>query len=491
MKDAYLKSVVSGFAFGIITRSLFVFSAAFVSLICLFGVIFIFYYFVFKKKIVYIFVSLFILSFVFGVFRFHISDKPFYVSALYPMDAKYLSLHGIINSDPEHKESSTEFILLVDRMEGVSIKHKEKVLVRDSIFSKVEYGDEIIISGILKRPESFTNQLGKTFDYVSYLKKDGIDFTLGVKTLNVVSSGNGNFLKESLFSFKKWIDKTINKNMAPPESSLLSGILLGTRSAMSKELKDAFIETGTIHIVALSGYNVTIVAEAVMKVFSNILPFFASIGAGILAIVLFAIMTGAGSTVVRASIMAILVLLARATGRAADIGRALALAGICMVLVNPWVLVYDVSFQLSFLATIGLVYLTPKVEERMKRLSNRLGLRTVVASTVATNIFVLPFIVYQMGIFSIVALPVNVLILPTIPFAMLFGVFTIAFGAISTTAALPVSFATHSILTYVLSIIKTFASFSFASISVSHVPFITVLISYTLLCYFMFRIKFI
>jgi competence protein ComEC len=144
---------------------------------------------------------------------------------------------------------------------------------------------------------------------------------------------------------------------------------------------------------------------------------------------------------------------------------------------------------LSFLATIGLVYLTPKVEERMKRLSNRLGLRTVVASTVATNIFVLPFIVYQMGIFSIVALPVNVLILPTIPFAMLFGVFTVAFGAISTAVALPISFATHAVLAYVLGMIKTFASFSFASVAVSHVPFAAVLVSYALLCYIMFRKK--
>src|SRR3989338_2386576 len=146
---------------------------------------------------------------------------------------------------------------------------------------------------------------------------------------------------------KKFLEK-MNFAIKSPENLLMSGLILVEKASFSQELRKSFVDTGTIHIIALSGYNVTIVAEWFMKLFS-FLPKNLGIGMGIFTILLFVLMTGGSSTAIRAGIMATLVLVARATGRNYDVARALILAGVFMILLNPFVLVYDVSFQLSFI----------------------------------------------------------------------------------------------------------------------------------------------
>ncbi|MEJ0001625.1 MAG: ComEC/Rec2 family competence protein [bacterium] len=106
------------------------------------------------------------------------------------------------------------------------------------------------------------------------------------------------------------------------------------------------------------------------------------------------------------------------TGRTYDIGRALVLAGVLMILANPMLLAYDVSFQLSFLATVAVVFLSPKIEKYFLWVTPRFGLRDIVSVTVAAYLFVLPFILYEMGNLSLVALPANILVLPFVPVTM-------------------------------------------------------------------------
>jgi len=181
-------------------------------------------------------------------------------------------------------------------------------------------------------------------------------------------------------------------------------------------------------------------------------------------------MTGGSATVVRASLMAILVIVARATGRLYDITRALLLAGFLMILHNPKILVFDTSFQLSFLSTLGLIYLSPTIEKRLGFITEKLQLRQIAAATIATQIFVLPLLLYQMGQLSLVALPANLLILPTIPWTMLFGFLAGAIGFVSQIIALPFAFIAYILLTFQLKIVAFFATLSFASISIPYFP---------------------
>ena len=187
-----------------------------------------------------------------------------------------------------------------------------------------------------------------------------------------------------------------------------------------------------------------------------------SLGGG--SIILFSIMTGAGATVVRASLMALLALLARATGRIYEITLALLFAGFAMLLYNPKILIFDPSFQLSFLATLGLIHLSPLLEKHLKFLPKTFGLRDIVSATLATQILVLPLLLYMMGKFSIVSLPVNLLVLPFIPLTMLFGFLAGTTGFISTILSFPFAFIAHLFLWYELKVVKIASAIPFASI---------------------------
>jgi len=269
-----------------------------------------------------------------------------------------------------------------------------------------------------------------------------------------------------------------------PENLLMGGLILGEKSSFDQAMRQSFVNTGTIHIVALSGYNVTIVAEWIMKVFS-FLPKNFGIGMGIFAIILFIIMTGGSSTAIRAGIMATLALVARATGRNYDVARALLLAGVFMILLNPFLLVFDVSFQLSFIATVAVIFFAPRIEKYFMWVPKSFGLRDIVSVTCAAYIFVFPFILYKMGNFSLVALPANVLILPFIPFTMLLGFLTGFAGLIWYVFAVPLGFISYLFLHYELGVVSFFSNLPFATFSFPNFPLWLTLIIYT---YFIYRL---
>ena len=224
-----------------------------------------------------------------------------------------------------------------------------------------------------------------------------------------------------------------------------------------------------------------------MKFFKLFLTQTWSISLGIISIILFAIMTGAGSTIIRASIMAILALIARATGRTYAATRALLLAVFIMVILNPFILFYDVSFQLSFIATFGIIHLAPKMEKYFKWLPKILDLPSIAATTAAAYIFVLPFLLYKMGVLSIVALPVNILILPFIPLTMLFGFIAGLLGLVSNIIALPLTFISHLLLGYELAIIKWFSSLNFAAVNIGQFSLALVCFIYLIYLWIIFK----
>jgi competence protein ComEC len=323
---------------------------------------------------------------------FYIKDAP---KILERYVGEKVEFSGLIIDEPEMKEYSQKLVIELEESQ-----EKVKVLVTAPMGEDFKYGDKVKIKGKLVEPENFTTDTGKEFDYINYLKKDGIYFLINYAEVEVLSSGNGNIIKSKLFAFKEKFLEKINFSITEPESLLMGGLILGEKASFSEELRQKFIDTGTIHIVALSGYNITIVAEWVMKIFA-FLPQHFGIGVGIFSIILFILMTGGASTAVRAGIMAVLVLIARATGRTYDVGRALLLTAVIMIIFNPMILRYDVSFQLSFIATVGVIYFTPKIERYFMWVTKRFGLRDMISVTTAAYIFVLPFIVYKMGNLSL------------------------------------------------------------------------------------------
>jgi competence protein ComEC len=392
---------------------------------------------------------------------------------------KVVTFEGIVDDDPD--------IRLKNQHLDVKLKEQDVTILtlvgRDV---EVAYGDEVKVSGILEVPENFITTSGKEFNYKRYLANQDIYFTINNASIEILSHNNGSKLKTLLYKIKNAFIKNINQIIPIPESDLGNGLILGIRGGFDSDTKNEFISTGTIHIIALSGYNVTIVAENVMKIFSLIFSQVVSIIFGIIIIILFIIMSGASSTAIRAGIMATIMLLGRMTGRSYDAGRALVIAGLLMVANDPRVLV-DMSFQLSFIATGGVLFVTPKVMNWFKFLPMRFGVRETLATTVAATISVLPILLYLTGILSLVSIPANILILLFIPTAMLLIFITGISGFISPFIAIPFGFISYLILWYILSVIHYLGTLSFASVTIHSFPLLLTIAIYIFLLWWVFR----
>lgn len=408
-------------------------------------------------------------------FFFFISKPPSYNNAI----GKTIILQGIVSEDPD--------IRLKNKHLNIKLKDQDvNILVFVGREVEVNYGDNITARGVLEEPENFTTVSGKEFNYKRYLANQDIYYLIKNADIKIVSIGNGSQIKSLLYKLRNLFIKNINKVIPMPESDLANGLILGVKGGFDEEINNEFISTGTIHMIALSGYNVSIVAEGVMKTFNLIFSQMISIIFGIIIILLFIVMTGASSTAIRAGIMATIMLLGKMTGRKYMAGRALIIAALLMVAYDPRVL-SDMSFQLSFVATGGVLFLTSKTLNWFKFIPLRFGFREMVASTIAATISVLPILLYLTGVLSLVSLPANFLILLLIPTVMLFIFITGILGFISPLLAIPFGYITYLMLLYILSIIHFFGTLPFASITIQSFPLLLTISIYIFLLWLIFR----
>lgn len=480
MRDRIFYSICFGFILGVLVASLFKVNFSFNILILFLSCISLIYFYVFINKWGVI-TSFFFLFISLGILYFNFFTE----------DSKYLFLDnkvgqrveflGVIVDDVIKKPNTQNFILQVENQE----KQNTKILVSTNSKDDFQYGDVVLVSGKLDKPNNFITDNNKEFDYINYLKKDGVFYLISFSSVEVVDTEEGNRIKSFLFKVKNSFLEKIYFIIPPYESNLLGGLILGERASFPEELTESFIKTGTIHIVALSGYNVSIIAEWFIKLLS-FLPFIVSLYGAIFVIILFVLMTGAYATSVRAGIMAILVLIAKITGRNYDVLRALVLTSVLMILFNPYTLYFDISFQLSFIATIAVIFFTPKIEKYFLWLPKKLNIRDIISVTFSAYIFVLPFILYKMGNLSLVALPSNFLVLPLIPPIMLLGFITGIFSYIFTPIAFLFGYITYLLLKYELGIINFLGSLSFSSVNIPNFPLFLSLLIYLYLIYFIF-----
>lgn len=466
MKSTLVLVFVIAFATG-------VFLASLISLSYYFGLLFIFLGLIIwplNKK--FLFFSLALVAFGAGFFWYEYrSLVPESVFVLEKNIGEKIILQGVIIEEPDERENYTR---LVFQAEGA------KILLLANRYPVFKYGDKVEVGGLLQKPEILDNPTAGSaqgFDWPAYLAKDDIYLEMFYPDIKFVSANQGSWAKRQLLLFKEKILFNISRVIPEPHSALLGGLTFGAKRSMPADLLEDFRKTGIVHIVVLSGYNVTIVADAIMRFFS-FLPVSMGIGLGALGIVGFAVMAGASATVVRASIMALLVLLARATGRIYEISVALFVAGFLMVLHNPKILRFDASFQLSFLAAMALIYLAPQVEKKLMFLPKKWKIREVITATISTQIFVLPLLLYKTGLFSAVGLPVNLLVLFSVPATMFFGFFTAATGFLSYFLSVPFGWISYVFLAYQLKVVELFSNLPFSSFIFSEFPLWLMLLVY-------------
>ncbi|HEY4498311.1 MAG TPA: ComEC/Rec2 family competence protein [Candidatus Paceibacterota bacterium] len=277
--------------------------------------------------------------------------------------------------------------------------------------------------------------------------------------VRVIDQNQGNLIKSSLFKLKEKLVSNINSVLSQEKAALLSGLLFGERSEFTNEFEEALQKSGTTHIVALSGYNIAIIGTTLAGVLAGIIGRRKAFYFSVATIPAFVLMTGAQSSAVRAGIMGLILLLAQNQSRIYSFRNAIALTALAMLLLNPGLLRFDLGFQLSFAATIGIVYLYPRFKNwiRFFQKNGRLNWRTTFLQTLSAQLAVSPILLTSFGYISGTALAANLFVLEAIPLTMFFGFITAALGLISDSLSLISGWLTGLFLSYEIFIIKFFS----------------------------------
>lgn len=320
----------------------------------------------------------------------------------------------------------------------------DRILVFAPSYPPILYGQKISLSCIPQKPG-----LVDDFHYDRYLATKKIYATCFSRASPVVIAGNDTSFYKSILQIRASIIAHINKTFGEPHASLLAGLLLG-ENRFSEIWQNRFLQTGTTHIVAASGYNVSAVVWIVMGAFASIgvkrqQAFAFLIG----AIAGYIILAGAEAAVVRAGVMGILVMISRFIGRSSTMFNVLLLTASVMLLINPLVL-FNAGFQLSMLSTIALIYVAPKFEPFFSWLPKTLEIRSSVVATLSATSLALPVLILNFKSFSFVSITANLLILPLVPYAMASGAITIAVSYLNFEVAIYLSGASWSLLTVML-----------------------------------------
>lgn len=338
-------------------------------------------------------------------------------------------IEGTVVAPPDERDTHTRLHLRAERLalhDGQQVLVQGLALVRLPRYPTFAYGDRLQVTGLLETPPEFAD-----FSYRQYLARQGI-FSL-VRRAEAIRIGQGtvNPLRAALLAFRRRAHVVIGRILHEPAASLLTGILLGVEGGIPADLKDAFAATGTTHIVAISGFNIAIISGIFYGLFRRLLGPRRAVWPSIGGVVLYTLLVGAGASVVRAAIMGILYLLGRHLGRPTHVPASLAAAAFGMTLINPLVL-WDVGFQLSFAATLGLVLYADRFQRGAVRLLSHVVseerarqsmgfLSDALLVTLAAQIVTLPLTLYYFRRLSLISLLTNFLVLPAQPGVMVWG----------------------------------------------------------------------
>ena len=381
--------------------------------------------------------------FAFGIFYYNFFFNLKESSQIIIFD-KNIGFSGVVLKEPQLSEKYQRLTVeLRPPMAG-------EISVLASLSPEINYGDVIEATGEIK-PAASKNQ-----EPISFFPK-----------LKITAQHQGSPFKEKLLDFKKSVIFQF-KNFLPSDSAaLLSGLTLGWRGDFTDEFKKEMSLSGTTHMVALSGYNITILVLVVAGAFGYWLSRRMTFWLTSLVIIMFILMVGAESSVVRAAIMGFLALVAKEAGRRFSIRNAIALTAAAMIFVDPSAL-FDIGFQLSFLSLIGIVYLQPALNNLFRMGDSKKGFlswRENALTTLSAQLAVAPVLIQVFGNFSLTSIVANVLILEFVPLTMLFGFLLAAFGSLFYYAGFILSFLENILLKYEIGVIKLFAHWSMPVLS--------------------------
>jgi competence protein ComEC len=344
-------------------------------------------------------------------------------------DRQYdLLITGTLSDAPDYRDDYTNLrvqVKAVDTGDG-DLPVSGLLLVRASSNQIFHYGDIVRLRGKLRTPPE-----NEDFSYRDYLAGKNIHSYMSSAQLTILPGNAGNRISVALYQFKDKMLEHIYDLFPDPESSLLAGILLGVDTGLTNELQQAFKDTGTAHIIAISGFNISIIAGLFVTFFSKFLGARRGALLAIIGIIFYTILVGGEAAVVRAAIMGGLALFAKQVGRRQFGLNTLLAVALLMCLWNP-LYIWDVGFQLSFFATLGLILYADPFSQFANRIITKYFPTSAaektaelfsefVLLTLAAQVTTIPIMAYHFQRISLVSFLANPFILPVQPAVMILG----------------------------------------------------------------------
>ena len=342
---------------------------------------------------------------------------------------KYAQFQATISSELDSKHTYnrvevklTEDLILDDMV--LSMEH-QKILIKVKKYEKFKIGQVCNINGMFKIPENFED-----FNYQEYLKNNNIYLLMEYPEIVCTEERRGWGIQNILIDFKQKLIEKIQWKLNEPQSSLLMGIMFGQDRLFSESFEKNVRIAGVSHIVAASGYNITILILASSKLLA-FLPFKVRFPINMTLIWGFCILSGLSPSILRACIMTTIVLCGTLLGRKNTIHVTLPLATFIFVMIDPRI-VFDVGFQLSVMATFGLIYLQPSLVNIVKKVTKKeIGfVNDTLLTTLSCTLTTLPITIMTFKTLSIWSILANCMILPVIESTMLLGVLALVSGSI-------------------------------------------------------------
>ncbi|MFH1375842.1 MAG: ComEC/Rec2 family competence protein [Patescibacteria group bacterium] len=412
-----------------------------------------------------------------GWLRFQLSVHETNPSSLdfYNDQEERIELRGIVGAEPDRRADHAKYVLEVD--DGNT---GGRVLIKVGKLPEYFYGDELKVSGQLQTP--FETE---EFSYRDYLDRYGIHSVMYYPRVEKISADNGNPLFAGLFRFKQAFEGKINQVFPEPHASFMAGLLIGSRRGIPESVTEDFNTTGLTHIIAISGYNIALVIAFVTGLFGSLVHRKYQFPLAAAFVIAFTLLVGANAAVVRAAIMGLLAFYALTHGRQYHAPLALILTAFFMIFWNPKILLHDVSFQLSFAAVAGLMFVAPLFEKWAEKIPNKFAIRESLLMTMSAQVTAVPLIVFYFDRLSLISPIANVLVAPAISLAMLLGAIAVLAGWIFLPAGILIGFAAYGLLSYILWIAKTFAALPLASMEVGFFGVAFVVVYYLALLTFL------
>lgn len=411
---------------------------------------------------------------------------------VYQSIGREVALQGIVSAYPDQRDTYTALTVSVESLaidERILAQSQKPtlplgaVLVRASPFENWRYGDRLLVRGRLELPPE-----SEDFSYRAFLARKEILAFLPRAEVTLLDRHRGNAFYRTVYEFRQRCLSALLKAFPEPQASLLAGILLGIESGIPTKVRQAFIDSGAMHIIAISGFNITLLTGLFMAILSRTLGRWRGMVVSMGLIGVYVVLVGANASVVRAGIMGILSLLASQIGRRQSGINSLVFVAALMALFEPDIL-WDVSFQLSFAATLGLVlYALPLNEWAVRQLTRLMQAETAqrfgnlisewTLFTLAAQLTTLPILLYHFRHLSLIAFLVNPLILPVQPAVMVGGGIAMFLTLIYAPLGQLAAFLVLPLVTYTIRMVEWSAALPSSAVRFSSIPLYGVAIFY-------------